>query len=80
MFNRLIAFGDSWTAGHGVEKDQQYKEIIDCGPFINQVRQNNGWPRHLSQYYDIPFVNFGVCNHINLSLIHILTLPTICSV
>ena len=69
MFNRLIAFGDSWTAGHGVEKDEQYKEIIDCGPFINQVRQNNGWPRHLSQYYDIPFVNFGVCNHSNPDII-----------
>ena len=24
---RLIAFGDSWTAGHGAETDSTYKEI-----------------------------------------------------
>ena len=24
---RLITFGDSWTAGHGVETEKQYKEF-----------------------------------------------------
>ena len=66
---RLIAFGDSWTNGHGVEKDIQYKEVIDCGEFINQLRKNNGWPKHLSMHLAIPFVNFGVCNYSNGDII-----------
>ena len=66
---RLVAFGDSWTAGHGVEKDIQYKEVIDCGEFINQLRRNNGWPKHLATHLAIPFVNFGVCNYSNGDII-----------
>jgi lysophospholipase L1-like esterase len=25
---KLICFGDSWTAGHGVETDRKYKERV----------------------------------------------------
>lgn len=69
MHKRLITFGDSWTAGHGVETQVQYKEVIDCGLFINTLRNSNGWPRYLSQHYDIPFVNLGVCNYSNPEII-----------
>ena len=31
---RLIAFGDSWTAGHGVETDSTYNEIANPPTFI----------------------------------------------
>lgn len=69
MHERLITFGDSWTAGHGVETQVQYKEVIDCGLFINTLRNGNGWPRYLAQHYDIPFVNLGVCNYSNPEII-----------
>ena len=26
---KLICFGDSWTAGHGVETDRQYQERVN---------------------------------------------------
>ena len=67
--NRLICFGDSWTAGHGVETDIQYKEVIDCGEFTNKLRNSNGWPRHLANLFDIPFVNFGWPNLSNPEII-----------
>jgi len=54
---RLITFGDSWSAGHGVETDVQYKEVISPNDFIDKLRTSNGWPKHLSNHYDIPFVN-----------------------
>ena len=66
---RLITFGDSWTAGHGVELDIQYKEVISPNPFIDKLRTSNGWPRHLATHYDIPFVNFGWCNKSNPEII-----------
>ena len=66
---RLIAFGDSWTAGHGIELDIQYKEVISPNPFIDKLRTSNGWPRHLATHYDIPFVNFGWCNKSNPEII-----------
>lgn len=68
--NRLVTFGDSWTAGHGIETDLQYKEVIDCGEFINKLRNSNGWPRHLANLYDIPFVNLGWPNLSNPEIVN----------
>jgi len=31
---RLICFGDSWTTGHGVETDKQFKETANPPDFI----------------------------------------------
>jgi hypothetical protein len=57
---RLICFGDSWTAGHGVETDVYWKEG-EPSDFIVKLRQMNSWPRWLSDKLDCVFVNFGVC-------------------
>ena len=69
MWDRLVAFGDSWTAGHGVETDIQYKEVITCGTFIDNLRLMNGWPRYLATHYDIPFTNLAWCNKSNPEII-----------
>lgn len=58
---RLITFGDSWTAGHGVEKDIKYKENANPPLFIQKLREQNSWPRYLAQRINIPFVNLGIC-------------------
>ena len=58
---RLIAFGDSWTAGHGVESDSTYKEIANPPKFIEKLREQNSWPRWLSEKLGIPYVNMGYC-------------------
>jgi lysophospholipase L1-like esterase len=58
---RLIAFGDSWTAGHGVENDVQYKEIATPPLFVSKLREQNSWPRWVAEKFDIPFVNNGEC-------------------
>jgi hypothetical protein len=68
--SRLITFGDSWTAGHGVELDIHCKEVISPNPFIDKLRTSNGWPRHLANLFDIPFVNFGWCNYSNKDIIN----------
>jgi len=67
--SRLIAFGDSWTQGHGIELDIHCKEVISPNPFIDKLRNGNGWPRHLANILDIPFVNFGWCNYSNKNII-----------
>jgi hypothetical protein len=56
---KLIAFGDSWTHGHGVEPDIKYKEVGNPGDFIFQLRLCNSWPRWLANKLDLPFLNFG---------------------
>lgn len=42
---RLITFGDSWTAGHGIETDVKYKEEPFPHMFIQKLRDMNSWPR-----------------------------------
>lgn len=66
---RLIAFGDSWTGGHGVETDIQYKEVIDCGEFTNKLRIMNSWVRYLATHLDVPYVNLGWCNMSNPEIV-----------
>ena len=58
---RLIAFGDSWTAGHGVETDESYKEEAMPNFFIERLRYCNAWPRWLSDKLECTFVNTGGC-------------------
>lgn len=62
---RIIAFGDSWTAGHGVETDVKYKEVSNPPPFIEKLRLLNSWPRWLAEKFDCQYVNFGVCGYGN---------------
>lgn len=58
---RLISFGDSWTAGHGVEKNKIYKENPTPPLFIEKLREQNSWPRWTANKLNIPFVNISKC-------------------
>lgn len=61
---RLLTFGDSWTAGHGVETDSTYKENahpIEGKGFIVNLRRFNSWPRYVAEKLDCVFVNNGYC-------------------
>ena len=62
---RLIAFGDSWTAGHGVETDSFYKEKAFPNNFIKKLREQNSWVKWVAQKLEISFVNMGVCGYGN---------------
>lgn len=59
--SRLVAFGDSWTAGHGIETDSTWVEDATPPNFIQKLREQNSWPRWTSNILNIPFVNMGVC-------------------
>jgi len=65
---RLICFGDSWTAGHGVDEDMRFSKNgnpkIGAG-FINKLRQHNGWPRWLANKLNCPYVLFAECGYSN---------------
>jgi hypothetical protein len=44
----IIAFGDSWTAGHGVEDNIRFKEVAsppECEGFVTKLRLMNSWVR-----------------------------------
>ena len=72
MNRRLICFGDSWTAGHGVETEKAYKEmpsVKEGKNFIDKLRNMNSWPRWVSDKLDCLFVNFGVCGNGNLQIL-----------
>jgi lysophospholipase L1-like esterase len=61
---RLLTFGDSWTAGHGVETDIIYKENahpVEGKGFIVNLRRFNSWPRYVAEKLDCAFVNNGYC-------------------
>jgi len=69
---KLICFGDSWTAGHGVETDRKYKErvsIPDGVGFINKLRVMNSWPRWVADKIGCEYVNFGVCGYSNKQIL-----------
>lgn len=62
---RLVAFGDSWTAGHGIETDIRYEEVARPEPFIEKLRSHNAWSRWLADKMELPYVNMGqagICN------------------
>lgn len=58
---RLITFGDSWTAGHGVETEIQFKENANPPKFIEKLREQNSFPRWLGNLLNISYINLGVC-------------------
>ena len=58
---RLICFGDSWTAGHGVETDNIYKEEPFPNMFTQKLREQNSWPRYVANYLNCAYVNLGIC-------------------
>lgn len=62
---RLVCFGDSWTAGHGVENDIKYKEEAKPPTFIRKLREQNSWPRWLAEKLNCEYVNNGVCGYGN---------------
>lgn len=62
---RLITFGDSWTAGHGIETDVKYKEEPFPHMFIQKLRMMNSWPRYVADKLKCEFVNMGVCGYGN---------------
>jgi lysophospholipase L1-like esterase len=62
---RLICFGDSWTAGHGVETDSFYKERASPNNFIIKLREQNSWVKWTAQKLEVPFVNMGVSGYGN---------------
>jgi hypothetical protein len=62
---RLIAFGDSWTAGHGIESDVKYKEDPFPNMFTQKLRDMNSWPRWVAEKLDRLYVNLGVCGYGN---------------
>jgi hypothetical protein len=65
---KLICFGDSWTAGHGVETNSKYQRISGSDYVVNNWRSQNSWPRWVANKLDIEFINMGECgignNHI----------------
>jgi hypothetical protein len=62
---KLICFGDSWTAGHGIETDSKYKEVAYPEKFITNLRNQNSWPRWVAQKLGCLYVNCGVCGYGN---------------
>jgi lysophospholipase L1-like esterase len=62
---RLITFGDSWTAGHGVETNVIYKEKAFPDKFTQKLREQNSWPKWVAQKLEIPYINMGVCGYGN---------------
>jgi lysophospholipase L1-like esterase len=62
---RLICFGDSWTAGHGVETDKKYKEEPFPDMFTQKLREQNSWPRYVANEFNCTYVNLGVCGYGN---------------
>jgi hypothetical protein len=70
----MITFGDSWTAGHGVETNTEFKEHGYPNRVIDLLRRSNSWPRWLSDYLKLPFVNLATCGNNNLDILRDLRL------
>lgn len=70
---RLICFGDSWTAGHGVDEDIRFSKEgnpkIGKG-FINKLRAHNGWPRWLAHKLNCVYVSFAECGYSNENMVN----------
>ena len=58
---RLVCFGDSWTAGHGVETELEYKENPKPPTFIEKLREQNSFPKWLGNLLNFSYINLGVC-------------------
>lgn len=62
---RLITFGDSWTAGHAVEDEIEFKENANPPKYIQKLREQNSWSRWLAEKLGVLYVNMGVCGYGN---------------
>lgn len=62
---RLVTFGDSWTAGHGIEEEIEYKEEPFPPMFFQKLRDMNSWPRWAAEKLNCPYINLGVCGYGN---------------
>jgi lysophospholipase L1-like esterase len=62
---KLVCFGDSWTAGHGVETDPKYKELAFPDMFTQKLREQNSWPRWVANELNSVYVNMAVCGYGN---------------
>jgi hypothetical protein len=59
---KLITFGDSWTAGHGVEEDSKYQRIAGGNDYVvDNWRSQNSWPRWVADKLNIEYINMGQC-------------------
>ena len=60
---RLVAFGDSYTAGYGVSISDKWRGHGRPDDFENFYRRMNSWPRYVAEHFDIPYVNMGYCDN-----------------
>lgn len=67
---RLIAFGDSWTHGHGVEHQPPLVETSLIGDLVFSLRLCNSWPRWLSDRFGMPCANIGHPGASNEQIFH----------
>jgi len=66
---KIVAFGDSWTQGHGVEDDPNFKEVATPDSFIYHLRMCNSWVRWLADKFKLPFVNISQCGIDNTKIL-----------
>lgn len=70
--NKIISFGDSWTAGVGydtVEENSFFEKYTDKNysrQLLNEARKSNSWTRFLSDKFECDYINKGepsISNH-----------------
>jgi len=54
---RIVAFGDSFTAGEGTDYD--YTETLDIFEEKEKYQRSHSWPKYLSDLMEIDYVNNG---------------------
>lgn len=59
---RLICFGDSWTAGNGIEEEEKYgSQLLKiANGFYEKLRIHNCWPRWLANKMECLYVTFAM--------------------
>ena len=67
---RLIAFGDSWTHGHGVEHQRPLIKSGFAGDLVFSLRLCNSWPRWLSDRFSLTYANIGQPGLSNEQILH----------
>ena len=58
----LHTYGDSWTAGEGVDRTIEDTLI---GEELDKFRNKNSWVKLLSEKLNIPHINNGICGNSN---------------
>ena len=65
--NLLITIGDSWTAGHGVYTDEQYKQYTNNGGHLTGLRLDlqqesfsGSYPSQLASLLNYDLINLGI--------------------